>query len=299
MGEPRFDFVTAIPSQCTLAEGAVWDERTGALWFTDIQRRQLLRFEWEAQRLQRHDLPERLGSFGLTADRGELVCAFASGFAMYRPETAERRWLYHIAPAYRGMRMNDGRVDRQGRFWAGSMVEDEELAPPQRGTLYRLDHADGTPAAPMLDGITISNSTCFSPSGDRIYFTDSPTRQIMTYDLDPESGEISDPRTFACLSGKGYPDGSDVDAAGRLWNAEWGSGRVTAYNPDGSIWAQLDLPVSQATCVAFGGPELDLLFVTTARENLSHERLGKEPQAGDVLVYRTDTVGLAAPVFRG
>lgn len=293
---PEFELIAAIPSQCTLGEGPVWDPREQALWFTDIQERQLLRLDWPSQNLARFDLPERLGSLGLTADPAKLVCAFASGFALYWPASGKLEWLHRTEPEYRGVRMNDGRVDRQGRFWAGSMVEREKGAPAERGSLWRLDSADRRIPQAVLSGITISNATCFSPDGHRLYFTDTPSQEIAVFDLGAD-GSVSNRQTFARLSGNAYPDGADVDADGRVWNAEWGSGKVTAYEPDGSIFAQLDLPVSQATCVAFGGPDLDLLFITSAREGLAGDQLANQPHAGDLLIYRGNFRGLPSPLF--
>lgn len=288
--------VAIIPAGCVLGEGPVWDHRLSCLWLTDIQSAQLLRLDWPSGDLARFDLPERLGSLGLTDDPAQLVCAFASGFAFYAPATGACEWLHTTEPDYRGIRMNDGRVDRQGRFWAGSMVEDRGLAPPEKALLYRF--GSGAPEA-VRSGIAISNAICFAPDGTGLYFTDTPTQQILRYPLDPQSGAVGDPTVFAALTGNAFPDGADVDAAGRVWNAEWGSGRVTAYAPDGSQYAQIDLPVSQATCVAFGGAELDLMFVTTAREGLSEEQLACEPHAGDVFVFRPGVTGLPAPIWRG
>lgn len=293
----QFELVATIPSRCVLGEGPVWDSRIGVLWFTDIQQAQLLCWRWDCGRLERFDLPERLGSLGVTDNPNKLVCAFASGFALFEPAAGLCTWLHRTEPDYRGIRMNDGKVDRKGRFWAGSMVEDEKRPPRERGSLYRIDRADGSAPAKLLSGISISNSTCFAPAGDKLYFTDTPTQRIDVYDCDPDTGAIGNRRAFASLSGKAFPDGSDVDATGRLWNAEWGSGRVTVYSKSGVTEAHIDLPVSQATCVAFGGPDLDRLFVTTAREGLSPEQLKAEPNAGDVFVYRTNTHGLSAPVF--
>lgn len=296
---PQPELVGTIPSACTLGEGPVWDARIGALWFTDIQAAELLRFDWQSRELCRFAMPERLGSLGLTGNPGQLICALASGFARVEPETGRCDWIVRTEPDYRGIRMNDGRIDRAGRFWAGSMVEDKALAAGAAGSLYRLDRGAGTAPARLLGGIAISNSICFSPDGTRLYFTDTPTQEIAAFDLDPATGTIANRRSFARLASPAFPDGSDVDAEGRVWNAEWGSGAVTAYRPDGTVAARIDLPVSQATCVAFGGPRLDHLFVTTAREGLSGAALAQQPQAGDVFIYRTGVRGLAAPVFAG
>lgn len=288
------ELVATIPAGCILAEGPVWDHRRSCLWFTDIQSAELLLLEWPAAVLTRFSLPERLGSLGLTDDPERLICAFASGFALYSPASSQCEWLYRTEPVYRGLRMNDGRVDRQGRFWAGSMVEDRKLAPPEKGTLYRLSR---NTAVALRSDISISNATCFSPQGECLYFTDTPTQQILRYSLDPHSNELAGWSLFAQLTGNAYPDGADVDAAGRVWNAEWGSGKVTARNPDGTRYAQIYLPVSQVTCPAFGGADFDLLFVTSAREGLSLDELRKEPDAGNLFVYRTAVTGLPAPEF--
>lgn len=293
----EIELVAQIPAGCVLGEGPVWDHRESCLWFTDIQSAQLLRLDWPSAQLTRYDLPERLGSLGLTADPAQLVCAFASGYALYTPASGACEWLAKTEPEYRGIRMNDGRTDRQGRFWAGSMVEKRKLAGGASGTLYRLDGPDAAPAE-LRGGIAISNAISFAPDGTALYFTDTLTQEILRFPLDPATGALGEPASFAKLSGGAYPDGADVDADGRLWNAEWGSGRVTAYNPDGSHYAQVELPVSQVSCVTFGGAALDLLFVTTAREGLSEEQLAREPQAGDLFVYRTGVRGLPAPVWR-
>jgi sugar lactone lactonase YvrE len=295
----RFELVATIPAHCVLGEGPVWDGRIGALWFTDIQQAQLLRLDWPSKELTRFPLPERLGSLGLTDDPARLVCAFASGFAWFEPAIGRCRWIVRTEPEYRGIRMNDGRVDRAGRFWAGSMVEDESLAPPERGSLYRLDRGDYKALNRLCDGISISNSICFTAAGDELYFADTPKQEIRVFDCDPATGELGNSCRFASLTGEAFPDGSDTDATGRVWNAEWGTGRVTVYGVDGTIEAKLDLPVSQATCIAFGGSGLDHLFVTSAREGLTDEQLRAEPDAGNVFVYRTNALGLSAPIFGG
>jgi L-arabinonolactonase len=294
--ETDIELVARIPAQCVLGEGPVWDHRLSCLWFTDIEAAQLLRLDWPSAELTRFDLPERLGSLGLTDDPAQLVCAFVSGFALYAPATGACEWLCKTEGHHRGLRMNDGRIDRQGRFWAGSMVEDRKLAPPEKASLYRLDPGG---AVALRSGIAISNAICFSPDGTALYFADTLTQVIHRYPLDPATGALGEPSAFARLTGEAFPDGADVDAAGRLWNAEWGSGRVTAYNPDGSRFAQIDPPVSQVSCVTFGGADCQLLFVTTARTGLSDEALAREPQAGDLFVYRTGVTGLPAPVWRG
>lgn len=285
--EPAF----IIPSQCVLAEGPVWDDAQGCLWFTDIQRSELLCWHHAARRLERIALPERLGSLALTDDPDRLLLALANGLALFTPASGDIKWLHRLDLEARGLRLNDGRVDRQGRFWTGAMVEDDARAPPERGALYRLDPPGVAPPMPLRDGIGISNSICFSPDGAHAWFADSLTGRILRY---PAIGPLGDGEVFARTEAGSAPDGSDVDADGRLWNAEWGGSRVTAYNPDGTVAGRLALPVSQVTCVAFGGPALDLLFVTSASEGLDRTA---EPHAGDVLVYQGPFKGLPAVRF--
>ena len=281
-----------IPSQCVLAEGPVWDDRAGCLWFTDIQKSELLCWHHDARRLERIALPERLGSLALTDDPDRLLLALANGFALFTPASGHIEWLHRLDLEAQGMRLNDGRVDRQGRFWTGAIVEDDARAPSERGSLYRLDPPGTAPPMPLRDGIGISNSICFSPDGAHAYFADSTKGRILRY---PANGPLGDGELFARTEPGSAPDGSDVDAAGRLWNAEWGGSRVTAYNPDGTVAGRLSLPVCQVTCVAFGGPALDLLFVTSASEGLDRSA---EPHAGDVLVYEGPFRGLPAGRFR-
>ena len=281
--------VAIIPSQCILGEGPVWDDRLGRLWFTDIQSAQLLAWDQAGATLSRWPLPERLGSLALTDDPGKLLCALASGFAVLDVQSLEITWLHRIEPVYRGLRLNDGRVDRQGRFWAGTMVEDEALAPPERASLWRLDPPGTRPPQRMLDGIGISNAISFPPDGNSLCFADSPTRRISRHILAGANQLIDKTMPFALLPEGHYPDGADVDAAGLLWNAEWGGGRVTAWGSDGRVIGHLPAPVSQPSCIAFGGPGLGLLFVTSAREGLGQAALAAEPHAGDVLVYESDS----------
>lgn len=285
--EPAF----IIPSHCVLGEGPVWDDRAGCLWFTDIQRAELLCWHHAAARLGRIALPERLGSLALTDDPDRLLLALADGFALFSLSSGRIAWLHRLDLAACGMRLNDGRVDRQGRFWAGAMVEDAARAPARRGSLYRIDPPGSAPPQALRDGIMISNSLCFSPDGAHAYFADSTTGRILRY---PADGPLGEPAIFARTDRGHAPDGSDVDATGRLWNAEWGGSRVTAWNPDGTLAGRLALPVSQVTCVAFGGPRLDLLFVTSASEGLAP---AAEPHAGDVLVYEVGVKGLPAVRF--
>lgn len=130
-----------------------------------------------------------------------------------------------------------------------------------------------------------------------MYFADTPEKRIRVYDYDLDSGALSGERVFVTVEGPGFPDGSTVDADGCLWNAEWGGGRVVRYAPDGRVIRVLPLPASQVTCCAFGGADLDRLYVTTARTGLDPSALGGEPHAGALFVFGVGVSGLADALF--
>ena len=185
-------------------------------------------------------------------------------------------------------RLNDGRVDRQGRFWIGGMVEDP--ARPSAARLYRIGQGR---IAPQLDGLGIANGLCWSPDGTVCYFADSRQKVIWRFAFDPDRGTLSDRQEFA-RPPAGAPDGATVDAEGYVWSALWGGGSVVRYAPDGRLDRVVTVPVSQPTCVAFGGPELDLLFVTSAATGLG----GSETGAGDLFVYNAQVRGLPESRFK-
>lgn len=293
-GKLMVEFIDTIDVNCTLGESPVWDERLQRLWWTDIQERRLFRWDWNEPVPIVIELPERLGSLGLTSDPQWLVTAFASGFALFHPASETLRWLDRPEAEYRGIRFNDGRVDRQGRFWAGTMVEDRAHPPKEGGSLYRLSY--NGKAIRLFNEVAIANSVCFSVDRKSLFFADSPTRQILKYTLEPD-GRLSEPTCFAVVDSEGVPDGSDIDAEGYLWNAEWGASRITRYRPDGTVEQHIPVPVSQPTCIAFGGPEMNHMFVTSARENLDPDELERQPDAGKVLILRALSKGLATPRF--
>ena len=243
-------------------------------------------------------LAEPLCSFGLVAGGEHLIAAFRTGIALLERTSLESHWLYNLPSelsSKAAVRFNDGRVDRQGRFWVGSMVEGQPEPPDTTGELFSVAH-DGTVRS-HFDGIRIPNSICWSPNGQTLYFADTPNREIHSIAFDVESGRPGRRSLFASTPEGAFPDGSTVDAEGCLWNAEWGTGRVVRYAPDGRIEGEIQLPVSRATCVAFGGADLSTLHVTTAKVGLSKAALRAEPQAGDLFVYETSVRGLPEARF--
>jgi L-arabinonolactonase len=278
-----------------LGEGVLWDDGAATLWWTDIQSRELLRFDWTTQTLKRTALPHRLGSFGLIEASGDIIAAFDSGIALYHPDEATLQWISRPAADLPQLRFNDGRMDRQGRFWTGTMIEGKSAG--AEATLYCVNTQGAT--VEHQRGLRITNGICFSPDGGTLYLADSPRTVIYRYDLDRDTGTPHDRRVFAHTTGGAVPDGANVDEHGCIWSAQWGGSRIVRYTPDGKIDRELEVPVSQPTCVAFGGPDRSLLFVSSARDGLGAAELAQQPHAGDVLVYRVGVRGLPEPRFLG
>lgn len=280
-----------------LGECILWDAPLKCVWWTDIHSAVLYQYFPDTGAYKQHALPQRLGSFGLIEQDHRLICAFESGFALFDPRINGVQWLHKPEQAISGTRFNDGRVDRQGRFWSGTMPEGvarDKAGNPVAGNLYWTNGPDIRKA---MGNIRIPNSLCWSPDSTTLYFADSPTREIRAYPFNATTGEFSHPTSFATIVAPGAPDGSTVDAEGFLWNAQWGNSKVVRYSPAGNIDHEIPLPVTQPTCLCFGGDNLDLLFITTARENLGSEALQAQPLAGSVFVYATSCRGLPESRF--
>ncbi|KRE89325.1 gluconolaconase [Frateuria sp. Soil773] len=286
----------ALDAANVLGEGILWCERAQALYWTDIQRATLFRLRPADGVLAQWTLPERLASFALCEDEGWLLLALASRLAFFRLADGALRPLHAVEPGL-PTRCNDGACDRQGRFVFGTLHEPAAGSPRQRlGGFWRLDAGLRLERLP-LPAVAISNSLAFSPDGATLYFCDSSTRRIHCCDYGDTLGP---PRPFADLGEvSGEPDGSCVDAEGCLWNAQWGLGRVVRYGPDGAVRTVVPVPARQPTRPAFGGPALDTLYLTSARDGLDPAQLRGDPLAGALFRWRPGVAGLPEPRFAG
>ncbi|MBG7007154.1 SMP-30/gluconolactonase/LRE family protein [Pseudomonas paraeruginosa] len=276
-----------------LGEGILWCERSKALFWTDIQRATLYRLDPEDGTLRQWPMPERLASFALCEAEGWLLLALASRLAFFRLADGELRWLHDIEPGL-PTRCNDGACDRQGRFVFATLHESREGPPQPMGGLWRLGLDLELERLP-LPAVAIGNSIAFSPDGGVLYYCDSPTRRIQCC---PYGDALGAPRLFVELDdGRGVPDGSCVDSQGHLWNAQWGLGQVVRYAPDGEVRQIVTLPTPQPTRPAFGGPGLDRLYVTSAREGLVDAGADAARLAGALFQYRPNVRGLPEPRF--
>ena len=245
-----------------LGEGPLWDPRESALYWVDSMAPAIWRLDPASGDIRGWDLPgATVGALALR-DRGGAVLAKDDGFHMFDFETGACTVIAEVEADDPLTRFNDGKVDRAGRFVAGSL--DPKFEKPL-GALYRLD-ADLS-WDKLDDGIVCSNGPCWSPDGKTLYFADSSKRTIYAYDYDMASGGVANKRVFA-ISDAGDPDGATVDAAGYLWSPMFspagGAGSVVRFAPDGSVERRIEMPVRFVTSVMFGGAALDELYVTSA-----------------------------------
>ncbi len=276
-----------------LGEGPIWCTREQVLWWVDIVAPAIWRFDPASGAQESWPMPEHVGSLGVR-ERGGLIVAFKRGFGTFDPATGAIEMLDPCEADLADNRFNDGRCDRAGRFWAGSLAyaEDRPL-----GTLWRLglDHC----ATPVLRDVTIPNGLCWSPDDRIMYFADTATREITAYDFDLEAGVPSNPRLFARVDGPGWPDGSTVDAEGFVWNCEWDGARVVRYAPDGTVDRVVEVPARRATCCAFGGPDLSTLYITSAWDRMSEAERADWPLSGNLFAVDPGVRGLPDPRYLG
>ena len=274
-----------------LGESPLWNEHEQALYWVDIRRPAIRRFDHASGRIDTWSMPDLVGSIAF-ADDGRLVVALPENIALYDTSTGSLETIARPPTRIPDHRFNDGRCDRQGRFWVGTM---QNITRAPEGVLYRLDRR--RELVSMLTGICIPNSLAWSPDGQTMYFADSLLYTIFAYDFDTASGRMDRKRVFATTQAPGFPDGSTVDAEGYLWNAEFNAGRIVRYAPDGRVDRLIELPAQRPTCCAFGGPNLDVLYVTTASQQMTASELEAQPFAGALLALDVGTRGISESRF--
>jgi sugar lactone lactonase YvrE len=287
----------ALDVRAELGEGPVWDPAASSLYFVDILRGLVHRFDPATQGLRTYEVGCSVGAVALT-ERGDLLLAVRDGFARMDLSSGK---VEMIAPVITievdktDRRMNDGQCDAAGRFWAGTMALDER---PDAGTLYRLD-PDGR-VQTMVDRVSISNGLDWSDDGRLMYYIDSPAQSVDVFDFDLASGTIANRRSFARIDPvDGTPDGLTLDAAGFVWVALWGGGAVRRYAPDGTLDSIVRVPAPHVTSCTFGGHDLGELYITTARIKLSEAERASYPLAGGVFRLRPGVHGRPAHRFKG
>jgi sugar lactone lactonase YvrE len=285
----HWDAELAVDAHAELGEGPLWDARTGELLWVDIMAGVVHRFHPASGADRAFAVGQPVGAVTPRASGG-YAFALRDGFAVGDAEGVAV--IAAIEGGRPDIRMNDGACDSRGRFWAGTMHVAYE---PGAGALFRLD-ADGA-VETMVDRVTISNGVAWSPDDTTMYYVDTTTRGIDAFDFDAETGAIARRRRLAAIErGSGDPDGLIVDAEGFIWVALWDGWSVRRYAPDGTHVGTIDVPAARVTKPAFGGHDLDDLYITTAAADSPD---ASQPHAGGVFRARPGARGLAPHAFAG
>jgi L-arabinonolactonase len=282
--------------EATVGESPVWSVREQALYWVDILGQKVHRFHPDRGANETFDLPEEVTCVALR-DRGGLALTLRQNFAFYDPGSGQLDLLMAPERDKPADRFNDGKVDRQGRFWAGTMDDVHWDAPA--GSLYRLD--PNQRLSRVQGEVACANGLGWSPDNRTFYFGESFRYAIYAYEFDADSGRLANRRVFAQIdhSAGAFPDGLTVDAEGGVWSVHNAVGRVVRYSPDGEVTTIVELPVPQPTSCMFGGAKLDTLYVTTSRQNMSAEQLARAPYSGSLFALRPGVTGIAEPYFAG
>ncbi|HEX4327008.1 MAG TPA: SMP-30/gluconolactonase/LRE family protein [Burkholderiales bacterium] len=277
-----------------LGEVPLWCADSRRLWWVDVKAPALQSYDPDSGAHAQYPLPGRAaGSWGFRK-QGGMVLALQDGLYSYAPQTGACELLAGIESHETAHRLNDGRCDRKGRFWVGSMHESDRSEP--RGALYKV--GTDLSVTSMFGPVMVPNSIAFSPDDRLMYFADTPTRKIWVFDFDLEEGRLSNRRVFFDLvNSPGTPDGSTVDADGCLWNAEYRGARVVRYTPQGKIDRVIELPVSQPTSCIFGGDDFGTLYITSAAQKLDPAERARQPEAGGLFAVRVGVQGMREPAF--
>jgi len=283
-----------VDAQATLGEGPFWHPRENRLYWVDIEGRTLHVHDPEGQPDTVYDAGCRVGA-AVPRRSGGLVLATEFGFETFDPETGARKPIADPESDRPDHRFNDGKCDAAGRFWAGTMC----LAKEPDAALYVLE-TDGS-VRRVIEGVTTSNGLGWSLDRKTMYYIDTPTMQVAAFDYDETAGTLARRRVVVTFpEGVGRPDGMTVDAEGMLWIAHWAGARVSRWHPGtGALLATVPVPAGNVSSCAFGGPNLDRLYVTTARHKLDPDDLARYPHTGGLFVLEPGVCGLPAGEYGG
>ena len=268
-----------------LGEGPLWVRSEQALWFVDIKKNHVHRYDPATGAQKTWNAPESPGF--IVPDGDEFIVGLTSGLHLFDPNSGEFSLLYAVDADRPGNRLNDGARDSSGRLWFGTM-DNAEVAPT--GSLYRLDF-DGPKAVDT--GICITNGPCFSPDGKILYHTDTLKKTIYAFDV-AEDASLSNKRAWVTIEdGVGYPDGSVTDAEGCVWVGLFAGWSARRYAPEGKLLSTVRFPCANITKLAFAGPDLKTVYATTAWKGLDDTARAEQPLAGGLFRFESDVAGLA------
>ena len=297
------DAECVVDCKSWLGEGPLWSPAEKALYWTDVPAYTVHRWTPDTRVQQSWRMRKMVASMSLRT-QGGLILATTEGVDTWDPDTDRHERFVVPEADLPDNRSNDGKSDRRGRFWFGTMQNNinpdgtEKPMSENSGSLWRID-GDGS-CHRMDSGIGISNTLAWSPDNTVMYFGDTLVG-IYAYDFDIDKGAVANRRVFAKTEDQelGFGDGSTIDAEGFLWNARWDGGCLLRWAPDGTIDRKVELPCSRVTSAIFGGADLDVLYVTTARYDLSEGDLAEQPLAGGIFALSPGVRGIPEVPFPG
>lgn len=276
-----------LDARAVLGEGPCWNEQEKALYWVDIIGKKFGRLDPATGHNEDFLIGEYVGAV-VCAGQDEVVLATQSGFQTYHMKQRQLSPIVDPESHLSENRFNDGKCDSRGRFWAGTM---EIIGKEAKGSLYVLD--TDRSCRKVFDGVGVSNGIAWSLDETEMYYIDSMKKLVHAFDYDVERGEISNPRTLIDFAGEqGFPDGMTIDEEGMLWIAHWDGWQVSRWNPQtGEKLESIPVPAAKATSCIFGGEELDILYITTARKDVQENQAGEQPHAGGIFAVQPGVKG--------
>ena len=284
-----------VDAHAQVGEGPLWDEEWQVLYWVDILSSLLYIYDPATGENRALDVGRHVGTV-VTRASGGLMLAVREGFASFDLETQDLTLIANPEAHITGNRFNDGKCDPAGRFWAGTMAYEN---PTNQGSLYRLD--TDLSVHKIFGDVAISNGIIWSLDHTTMYYIDTLRKNVRAFDYDVETGDISNERVIITVPEEiGMPDGMAIDSEGMLWVAHYGGSCVSRWNPNtAQLLLKIDLPVTQVTACAFGGPNLDILFITSAAQELDAAELERQPLAGGLFSIKTPYQGVLSFRFGG
>ena len=280
------------PLEAELGEGPVWDERDRGLWFVDIKKQHVHRYDPMSGEKRSWNAPEQIG-FILPAESGGFVAGLQSGLYRFDLTSGGFELIVEVEPDKPNNRLNDGVVDPAGRLWFGTMDNSERN---KTGAFYCFERGKLTRTA--IADISITNGPAISPDETKLYFVDTLKGTIGVADIGTD-GSLGDPRPFVRIDAReGYPDGPTIDSEGCVWISLYAGWETRRYSPAGELLQTVRFPVANITKLAFGGDDLKTAFATTARQLLSPDVIAEQPLIGALFEYRVTVPGVPCPLVR-
>ena len=274
------------PLAAELGEGPVWVERDRALWFVDIKKQQIHRYDPASGARRSWDAPEQVG-FILPAERGGFVAGLQSGLYHFDDNSGAFDLIVKVDEDLPANRLNDGTVDPKGRIWFGTMDNQER---DRSGAFYCF--ANGKLTRTAIGNIAITNGPAVSPDGRILYVVDTLRGTIDAVDID-DDGTLGERRSYVRIDpSEGHPDGPTIDAEGCVWISLYAGWEARLYSPTGELIERVRFPVANITKIAFGGDDLRTVYATTARQLLSRENIARQPEIGDLFEFTAEVPGV-------